>query len=254
MLFPYVSVSVPCFCKDPPNSLIPSFLDSKKKSPAKKKYEFVFTRLSKGHNGGWQCALCAWGSSDCWATPHFTSATVLVLTTWCRRPRVHWRMFHTQRQGIKSTRILLACVCVLWYHFCVCVCVCVVIHFKCVCFPIYTVQVALCVCVRVCVCACVCMCACMCVCVCCNVLKKCAPCHVDSADCTVCLWMYLSVSVSMLPWLFLYDFPVCPHSHTRWSRVPRSHWRLRCVLSCELRTHLWQKVPSSLCARSGRLM
>jgi len=31
VLFPYVSVSVPCFCKDPSPSLIPSFLDSKKK-------------------------------------------------------------------------------------------------------------------------------------------------------------------------------------------------------------------------------
>ena len=37
MLFPYVSVPVLCFRKDPPPSLISSFLDSKKKESRQKK-------------------------------------------------------------------------------------------------------------------------------------------------------------------------------------------------------------------------
>ena len=37
VLFPYVSISVGCFRKDPPPSLIPSFLDSKKQESRQKK-------------------------------------------------------------------------------------------------------------------------------------------------------------------------------------------------------------------------
>jgi len=57
------------------------------------------------------------------------------------------------------------------------------------------------VCVRVCVCVCVCVrvCACVCVCVCHKIFQMCAPCHVDSADYTVCLSVCVFVSVSVLP-------------------------------------------------------
>jgi len=41
----------------------------------------------------------------------------------------------------------------------------------------------------------------VCVCVCYNIFQMCAPCQVDSADYTMCLWVCLSVSVSVLPWL-----------------------------------------------------
>ena len=55
---------------------------------------------------------------------------------------------------------------------------------------------------------------------------------------TVCVCVCVCVSLCLCYLDFLYDFPVCPHSHTRWSRVPRSHRQLRCVLSCELQTYL----------------
>jgi len=47
----------------------------------------------------------------------------------------------------------------------------------------------------VCACVCACVCVCVCVCVCYDVFQMCAPCHLDSTDCTVCVCVNVCVCV-----------------------------------------------------------
>jgi len=69
-----------CFCMflflfpvslriNPPPYFLPFFdVTPKKKGPPKNK-SFFHVIPRPGGNAGWWCAACAWGSSDCWATP-----------------------------------------------------------------------------------------------------------------------------------------------------------------------------------------
>ena len=102
---------------------------------------------------------------------------------------------------------------------CVCLCVCVCCDIFQMCAPCYVDSTGRTVCVCVCVCAYVCVCVSRCY----NIFQMCAPCHADCAECTVCASVCVCACVSLCYLDFLYDFPVCPHIHTRWSRVPRSH-------------------------------
>jgi len=166
-LFP-VSVRIP-----PPPYFLP-FLTPKKKSHQKKTRFLVPTAFQWPQ---WRMSMC----TLCLRQLGLLSNTPVYFSDSTRFDNMIQKAESTLEDGSypktrpKSTRILLArvCVCVLRCILCVCVCVCVMIHFKCVCFPVYTVQVALCVCVCVCVCACVCVCVHVCVCVCVIIYFKC---------------------------------------------------------------------------------
>ena len=73
VLFPYFSVPVPCSQGPPPSYFLPFFWPwFQKQIPDKKKYSCFLgiprARFSEGDEG-WQYAVCARGSSDCWTTP-----------------------------------------------------------------------------------------------------------------------------------------------------------------------------------------
>jgi hypothetical protein len=144
VLFPYFLFLFPIFVR---NSTPPYFLpfclnrDYKKKSPAKKKTIVRDSTALQGPQGDgrWQCAVCAWGSSVCWATPSAgaTSGAPPAVVRHTDGPRSFCRCIVCRWWSPKFCRGLDVSggriqwtedkVCV-----CVCACVCVIIYFKCV--------------------------------------------------------------------------------------------------------------------------